>query len=145
MNLYKHLIRLALGVYLINSMGCGVLLYPERQGQKGGKIDPAIAILDGLGLLLYVIPGLVAFAIDFHQGTIYLPGGRSSDANNPDGLRAVKVEGEMTEENIEATLRRELGQDVDVTGMNVQAMRIDKNQLGLINGLALSPRVSVSL
>ena len=53
--------------------GCGTLLYPERKGQTGGRIDPSVAILDGLGLLLFLIPGLIAFAVDFSNGTIYLP------------------------------------------------------------------------
>lgn len=52
---------------------CGTLLYPERQGQSGGRVDPSIAIFNGIGLLLFVIPGLVAFAVDFHTGAIYLP------------------------------------------------------------------------
>ena len=53
---------------------CGTLMYPERKGQKAGKIDPNVAILDGLGLLLFIIPGVIAFAVDFSNGTIYLPG-----------------------------------------------------------------------
>lgn len=137
MKLHKSLLSVSLAFYLLQSSGCGVLLYPERQGQKGGRIDPAIAILDGIGLLLFLIPGLVAFAIDFHQGTIYLPGGYSGDASPVPGLRAVKVEGPMTEENIERVLRAELGQDVDITGFNVQALRIDEGQLNSLATLAL--------
>lgn len=63
-------------VTLISQTGCGTLIYPERRGQTSGSIDPAIAILDGVGLLLFLVPGLVAFAIDFATGAIYLPGGR---------------------------------------------------------------------
>ena len=59
--------------------GCGYFLYPERIGQKGGKVDPTVVILDALGLLLGVIPGIVAFAVDTTNGTIYLPpGGKSA-------------------------------------------------------------------
>ncbi len=61
---------------LLSQVGCGTLIYPERRGQSSGKIDPAIAILDGVGVLLFVIPGLIAFAVDFATGAIYLPGGR---------------------------------------------------------------------
>jgi hypothetical protein len=30
--------------------------------------------LDGIGLLFFLIPGVIAFAVDFSNGTIYLPG-----------------------------------------------------------------------
>ena len=55
------------------STGCGSILYPERIGQPCGPIDWKVVALDGLGLLLFVVPGVVAFAIDFYNGTIYLP------------------------------------------------------------------------
>src|SRR5690554_2163549 len=58
--------------------GCGTIIYPERRGQTGGKIDPAVVIMDGIGLLFWVIPGLVAFAIDFATGAIYTSSGRYS-------------------------------------------------------------------
>lgn len=61
---------------LVTQLGCGTILYPERRGQRGGRIDPAVAVMDGVGCLLFLIPGLVAFAVDFGTGAIYLPGGR---------------------------------------------------------------------
>lgn len=61
-------------ILTVQLTGCGTLLYPERKGQKSGKIDAGVAVLDGIGLLLFIIPGIIAFAIDFNNGTIYLPG-----------------------------------------------------------------------
>ncbi len=72
----QRLLSALLATTLLTQAGCGTLIYPERRGQTSGRIDPAIAILNGVGLLLYVVPGLVAFAIDFATGAIYLPGGR---------------------------------------------------------------------
>ncbi len=72
----QRLIASTLLLALLSQTGCGTLIYPERRGQSSGKIDPAIAILDGVGVLLFVIPGLIAFAVDFATGAIYLPGGR---------------------------------------------------------------------
>jgi hypothetical protein len=139
----RILLTLGLALYLLQSLGCGVLLYPERQGQKSGRIDPVVALLDGIGLLLFVIPGLVAFAIDFHQGTIYLPGGHAGlDKDN--GLRAVKIDGPMTREAIEATLQRELGYKIDFDAAQIQAMHIEQDQLRMIQTLALdgaAPRI----
>ena len=65
-------------VLIVQLVGCGTIMYPERKGQKSGKIDAGVAVLDGIGLLLFLIPGVIAFAIDFNNGTIYLPGTRTS-------------------------------------------------------------------
>ena len=74
----KKLITIIILVsYLITS--CGTIIYPERRGTKSGRIDPGVAILDGLGLLLFIIPGVIAFAVDFSTGCIYI-GGRSKYA-----------------------------------------------------------------
>jgi hypothetical protein len=54
--------------------GCGTLMHAERIGQPSShNIDWKIAALDGLGLLLFFIPGVIAFVVDFSTGAIYLP------------------------------------------------------------------------
>ncbi len=53
--------------------GCGTVLHPERRGQDAGPLDWKIVALDALGLVLFFVPGVVAFAVDFSNGTIYLP------------------------------------------------------------------------
>lgn len=54
--------------------GCGTLFHGERRGQPhSNQIDWGIAALDGLGLLLFFVPGVVAFVVDFYTGAIYLP------------------------------------------------------------------------
>lgn len=78
---------------------CGTIIYPERKGQIDGRIDPSIAILDGLGLLLFLIPGVIAFAVDFSNGTIYLPGTQTSKAE--DEIKSVKYAGELTEAKLD--------------------------------------------
>ena len=62
-------------ILIVQFTGCGTILHPERKGQSAGRIDAGIAILDGIGLLCFLIPGIIAFAVDFNNGTIYLPGG----------------------------------------------------------------------
>jgi len=58
--------------------GCGTIFYPERRGQSATRLDADIVILDGVGLLFFLVPGVIAFAVDFATGAIYLPpGGRS--------------------------------------------------------------------
>ena len=80
--MHQRLTASLLLLVLLSQSGCGTLIYPERRGQTSGRIDPAIAILDGVGLLLFLVPGLVAFAIDFATGTIYLPGGRRAQLSD---------------------------------------------------------------
>lgn len=54
--------------------GCGTLLYSERVGRPHThQIDWKVAAMDGLGLLLFFIPGVIAFVVDFSTGAIYLP------------------------------------------------------------------------
>ncbi len=56
--------------------GCATIFFPERQqADHSGKLDPNILVLNGVGLLFFVIPGLVAFGVDFATGAIYLPEG----------------------------------------------------------------------
>ena len=53
--------------------GCGTIFYPERIGQTHGPLDWKVVALDTVGLLLFLVPGVIAFIVDFHNGTIYLP------------------------------------------------------------------------
>ena len=72
-------------VLALQLVACGTIIHPERKGQSKGRVDPAIAVLDGVGLLLFLIPGIIAFAVDFHTGAIYLP---ADQADIPDGSTA---------------------------------------------------------
>ncbi len=135
MKLKKIVAGMAVMGLLANVSGCGVLLYPERQGQTGGNLDVAIVLLDGIGLLFFVVPGLVAFGVDFYQGTIYLPGGRAGAFTDND-LRTVKIEGKVSEESIEAAILEHTGQVIDLSANNIQAQRITPEQLGIISVIA---------
>ena len=78
----SFIVILLLTSMLTTLTGCGTLLHPERKGQTGGRIDPGIVLLDGVGLLFFFIPGVIAFAVDFTYGTLYLPGGRRAALSN---------------------------------------------------------------
>lgn len=85
-------LSLALTVLLTCQLAaCGTLLYPERRGQTEGRIDPGIAILDGVALLLFIIPGLIAFGIDFTTGAIYLPPGEANQQLREDNDTPMRV------------------------------------------------------
>ena len=54
--------------------GCGTVLHRERIHRPHSRdIDWEIAALNGLGLALFFVPGVLAFVVDFHTGAIYLP------------------------------------------------------------------------
>ncbi|EKM94975.1 hypothetical protein C211_16465 [Stutzerimonas degradans] len=101
-----------LAVSLLTQLAaCGTLFYPDRRGQIEGRIDPAIAALNAIGLLFYVIPGLIAFGIDFATGAIYLPEGQYSVA--PDKLQdAIGADGQVDPARLKAILEQELGRSL---------------------------------
>jgi hypothetical protein len=104
--------------------GCGTILYPQRRGQVAGKIDAGVAVMDGVGLLLFLIPGVVAFAVDFSTGAIYLPGtSRSSlDLKNP---KIVRFDATHTSsEKIETIVKKETGLDIKLSRADVKVTRL---------------------
>lgn len=92
-----RLTAVVVSVALVTQLtACGTLFYPERKGQSQGRLDPGIVALDGVGLLLFIIPGLIAFGIDFYNGTIYLPGGKSASLT-PEELDALQKNKQVDE------------------------------------------------
>ena len=81
----KKMIRIIALVLLVGFMSqtvsCGYFMYPGRRGQTGGRVDAGVAVMDGLCLLLFIIPGVVAFAVDFSSGAIYIPGSLAEQKN----------------------------------------------------------------
>lgn len=85
----KSLALLLAGTLTTQLAACGTVFYPERKGQISGRIDPVVAIANGVGLLFFIVPGVIAFAVDFTTGAIYLPGGRRAELQpnvTPDSL-----------------------------------------------------------
>jgi hypothetical protein len=90
---------------------CGTLFYPDRRGQIDGRIDPAVAALDAVGLLFFIIPGLIAFGVDFATGAIYLPDEKYSVA--PEKLKdAVSEDGTVDKAKLKAILEHETGRSL---------------------------------
>ncbi len=99
-------------VLIFNAAGCGYFLYPDRRGQTGGRLDVGIAILDGVGLFFFIIPGLIAYAVDFTSGTIYLPNSPRSSLDTKN-LKEVKFDPSLAApETIEKLVHEQTGLDV---------------------------------
>jgi hypothetical protein len=141
----RHDSRRRLGAFLtvalaVQITGCGTLLYPERKGQRDGRVDTTVALLDGIGLLFFIIPGLIAFLIDFDNGTIYLPGtegehrrhrDRSGDGDSrletpdPDRWIAVHVGTDRLDaKTIRTVVGRSTGKWIDLDDPRLQVTRV---------------------
>jgi hypothetical protein len=105
---------------------CGTVLYPERRGQPAGRLDIGVVALDGVGLLLFLVPGVIAFAVDFATGAIYLPPGCSALApSTAADWRQVRVDpGELTPRRVEEVVREQTGKAVSLRPGAYRAMRL---------------------
>ncbi len=120
-----HVVVTSLLVFQLS--GCGTLLYPERKGQTGGRLDVGVVILDAIGLLFFLIPGIVAFAVDFNHGTIYLPA-KKAVLSKAD-LKEIKFDPKHTSlAQIEQIIKDETGQTVKLTKGNVRISRLESKE-----------------
>jgi hypothetical protein len=114
-------------VLIIQLAGCGTIIYPERRGQTGGRIDVGIVILDAVGLFFFIIPGLIAFGVDFTTGAIYMPSGRrksvSADVEN---MTVVRVNpNDLNEKTIEDIVKRYTGCSTNLCLSNAEVCVLD--------------------
>jgi len=107
----KKLIVLPLvGGVVFQLAACGTIIYPERKGQIKGQLDVGVVALDAIGLLFFFVPGVIAFAVDFSNGTIYLPGGSASI--NPNQLKILSLDGDIDHQGIERIILQETGKKI---------------------------------
>jgi hypothetical protein len=150
----RPLALILVAAFSLHAASCGTIIHPERWGQaRTGPLDPSIVVLDGLGVLLFVIPGVVAFVVDFATGAIYLPGpayypGPPAGAYPPPGgyplpgaypapmappgsppaapVPLTRIDNDPTtlnKEKIQAIVRAQTGRDIDLDGPQVHVQR----------------------
>ena len=118
---------------------CGTLLYPERRGQTVDgideairRIDPAVAILDGIGLFFFVVPGLLAFAVDFYTGAIYLSSISTELSPSPTNIADIKVihsnSHELNLNEIEKIVKIHTGHNVSLYRSDMVAYELEKHE-----------------
>lgn len=109
-------------------VACGTILYPERKGQRDGRLDIGVVLLDGIGLLFFIIPGVIAYAVDFTNGTIYLPGtstGTKKAGLDPPDLRAIRFDAKhYTPDSLRDLIRKRTGYALDWRDPNLQVVRL---------------------
>ena len=130
-------ISLLLAGTILWTSSCGTLIHPERVGQpRTGRLDASIVLLDGLGLLLFFIPGVIAFIVDFGSGAIYLPPSYG-DATAPQDWRVVHVPpDELTPARIQQVVSQETGEavDLDNEGVRVEKLKTLDEASGMLTG-----------
>lgn len=112
MNMKKPMALLAVAAFVIQLTACGTIIYPERKGQSAGQLDPSIVVLNSVGLLFFLVPGVIAFAVDFNNGSIYLPGGSASI--NSEDVNIVNVDGDITKGKIEQAILEQTGKSINM-------------------------------
>lgn len=115
-------------VLVFQLSGCGTILYPERKGQKSGRIDIGVAVLDGIGLLFFLIPGIIAYAVDFNNGTIYLPGGLMSSVDMKDMKQITFDPKNASMASIEQIVKNETGYDVKLYESKMEIFKLKSSQ-----------------
>ena len=129
--IWKHVAPKYLCVFLaVQTAACGTILYPERRGQPAGRLDAGVVALDAVGLLLFLIPGVIAFAVDFSTGTIYLPPEPYSQVL-PDcrHWQALHLDpADLTPQRLETVLGARTGQSVRLEPGTYRAARIGQIQ-----------------
>lgn len=116
------------GVCLLSS--CGTILYPDRAHQmQRGRLDPAVVILDGIGLFFFLVPGVIAFAVDFATGAIYYPadhapGDRERTLFDDLTRQVPQTTGRLTRDDIEQAAGERAGAEVDLSRSDVQVVEL---------------------
>jgi hypothetical protein len=100
-------------------VACGTILHPERKGQISGQLDPKIVFFDAVGLLFFLVPGVIAFAVDFTNGTIYLPGGRHANLS-PAELESITYKGKVDQAALSILLQQKGLTQADVNPETMQ-------------------------
>jgi hypothetical protein len=106
---------------------CGTIFYPERKGTQSGSIDPIVAVADAIGLLFFFIPGVIAFAVDFNNGTIYLPHGRHASLT-PDELKSVFTNGKVDRNALSVLVSKKVGMAINLNVPDVQIKKFSSEE-----------------
>ena len=124
----KKLLTLFISTGLIlNLTACGTILHPERKGQTSGRLDAGVVLLDAVGLLFFFVPGVIAFAVDFSNGTIYLPDGYTQNLTDEE-LQSVTGNGQVDQEKLKALIENKTALQLPEQPLNVTSLE-DETQL----------------
>lgn len=109
---------------------CGTIIYPARVNQEErGNLDPLVIVLNGVGLFFFLIPGVVAFAVDFTTGAIYLPEGKEQGDKErtifDDLSMCYPAGGTLRQKDIEAAVAQTIGMEIDLSRSDIKAVQLN--------------------
>ena len=110
---------------LTNLASCGTILHPERKGQVDGQLDTSIVVLDAIGLLFFLVPGVIAFAVDFSNGTIYLPNGSSSSLTDEE-MKNISLNGKVDMDGLSQLVSDKTSTSVLINSNEVKTHQVNK-------------------
>ena len=87
--------------------------------------DP-IVIMDGIGLFFFIIPGLVAFAVDFTTGAIYFPAEHEHGDRERTIFDRQETSAKPTRQEIERAVAFRTGKRIDLTKDTVRVMELQR-------------------
>ncbi len=124
-DIFRAFIVLILSFQLIS---CGTILYPERRGQTAGRLDVGVVILDAIGLLFFLIPGIIAFAIDFSTGAIYVPASKTAKDNHS-RYKIVKFDPHhYTIASLEKTIQQQTNSDFHFSDKQLRYIKLKERK-----------------
>lgn len=119
----KSISAILIFCFITSIAGCGTIIHPERKGQINGRLDSSIVLLDAIGLLFFFVPGVIAFAVDFSNGTIYLPGGRRASLSLEE-LDAISSNGKIDKQALDSIVQKQAGSSILLNGEDLQAIHL---------------------
>lgn len=121
----KIIVSVVMLACLVSFTSCGYFLYPERRGQSGGEIDIPILLLDCGLLLFFIVPGVIALAVDLTSGCIYLPGGKQrSDIT----VVHFNKGQQLTNAELESIVAQHTGERIRLNSTNPIHVDVDKSR-----------------
>lgn len=129
----QKLLNMTITVALVFQLaGCGTLMYPERRGQVAGRLDVGVVVLDAIGLLFFLIPGVIAFAVDFSNGCIYLP--THPKVITTADLKVIRFDPKHTTlAQIEKIIKDQTGYAVKFSQANLRISRLQSSKDVVVN------------
>ncbi|VGO21706.1 polyribonucleotide nucleotidyltransferase [Pontiella sulfatireligans] len=105
---------------------CGSIIYPERVNQKEhGGFDFLIMGMDAVGLLFFLVPGIVAFAVDFGTGAIYFPADHKKNERERTVFDRIDSQARLDRHEIERLVERRTGCSIELNEDRVLAKRLN--------------------
>ena len=125
----KKILFCCLSALLLGGSGCGTLFFSHRMGRKMSKtIDNRVFYTDCFLCLLGIIPGVVAFILDYKSETIYyteaelIPDDFDEARLSPEKMKKIPG-GSMTDAEIARRLSQALGREVDLSRARMVTLR----------------------